>query len=327
MVSIEGLSFMKQYQQFVRAGNLGGACWALLAICSTSSLIAAETPAKSAEPTFEVRKILDVPYYDGPDADPVKHKLDLYLPKDQKGFPVIFFVHGGAWRHGDKSSFLGFYGMLASNWAKHGLGVVVPNYRLSPGVSHPEHIKDIARAFAWTHSNIGKYGGRADEIFVSGHSAGGHLVALLATDESYLKAQGLSLKAIRGAIPLSGVYRIAAGSHMYDAMFGDDRQVRRQASPISHACSESPPFLIIYADQDLLMCNKRCAEDFCTALQKHKASAKSLEVPERNHVTLLLKAASDIDPVNKAVRDFIAEHTREKMVDGEKPMANGFSVK
>jgi acetyl esterase/lipase len=271
--------------------------------------MAAEEPAKSVAPTFEVRKDLDVPYYEAPDADSVKHKLDLYLPKDQKNFPVIFFLHGGAWRHGDKSSFLGLYGLLASSWARHGIGVVVANYRLSPSVSHPEHIKDVARAFAWTHANIGKYGGRVDEIFVSGHSAGGHLAALLSTDESYLKAQGLSLKAIRGAIPMCGVFHIADG-HMYDSMFGDDPQVRRQASPVCHACPEAPPFLIIYADQDLPMCNKKFAEEFCTALKEHKVSTQSLEVPDRNHATLLIKAASDADPVNKAVRDFIADHTR-----------------
>jgi acetyl esterase/lipase len=300
-----------------RIGWLGWACWGLLATLMASPLAWAEEPAQKIEPAFEVRKVLDVPYFDGPGADPVKHKLDLYLPKDQRDFPVILFVHGGAWRHGDKSGFLGFYGLLASSWARHGLGVVVPNYRLSPSVNHPEHIKDVARAFAWTHANIGKYGGRADEIFVSGHSAGGHLISLLATDESYLKAQGLSLKAIRGAIPLCGVFRIDAAVRMYDSMFGGDPIVRGQASPICHACSEAPPFLIIYADQDLPMCNKKFAEEFCTALKGHKASVKSLEVPGRNHATLLIKAASDTDPVNKAVRDFVAEHTREKMAGRE----------
>jgi acetyl esterase/lipase len=281
-----------------------------LSVCVSSSAVAAEGASKTnaSSEVFEVQKVLDVPYYRGADADP-KHKLDLYLPKDQKDFPVIFFVHGGAWRHGDKSGFLGFYGHFASSWARHGIGVVVTNYRLSPGVTHPEHIKDVARAFAWTHENIGKYGGRADQIFVSGHSAGGHLVALLATDESYLKAEGLSLKAIRGAIPMSGVYRIEEGDRLYDSMFGEDAKVRRDASPICHACSEAPPFLIIYAEHDLAMCNKMFAEQFCTALKEHKVVVRSLEVPERNHVTLLMKAGSDGDPVNKAVRDFIAEHT------------------
>jgi len=305
---------MKRASRFFRAGWLGWTCYALLVVSLRSPLTAAEDATKTngSSQVYEVRKILDVPYYQGADADPAKHKLDLYLPKDCQDFPVIFFVHGGAWRHGDKSGFLGFYGQLASSWARHGLGVVVPNYRLSPSVVHPEHIKDVARAFAWTHANIGKYGGRADQIFVSGHSAGGHLVALLATDESYLKAQGLSLKAIRGAIPMSGVYRIEADGHMYDTMFGEDPKTRRDASPVCRACSDAPPFLIIYADHDLAMCSKQFAEEFCTALKEHKGNVKSLEVPDRNHVTLLLKAASDADPVNKAVRDFVAEHTREK---------------
>jgi acetyl esterase/lipase len=271
--------------------------------------------------TFEVQKELDIAYYDGSDADPVKHKLDLYLPKDQKDFPVVFFVHGGAWRHGDKSSFLGIYGHLASSLARHGLGVVVPNYRLSPGVTHPEHIKDVALAFAWTHKNIGMYGGRADEIFVSGHSAGGHLVALLATDETYLKTQGLTLKAIHGVIPLSGVYQIAEMGHMYDAMFGTEAKVRRDASPVCHACSGAPPFLIIYADGDLSMCAREPAEAFCKALKEQHATAASMEVKDRNHVTLLIKAAIDSDPVNQAIRDFVTQHSHKKSPDHNEPMA------
>ena len=70
----------------------------LLATLMASSLASAQEPANGVESTFEVRKIVDVPYYQGPDADPVKHKLDLYLPKNEKDFPVIFFLHGGAWR-------------------------------------------------------------------------------------------------------------------------------------------------------------------------------------------------------------------------------------
>jgi acetyl esterase/lipase len=290
-------------------------CLSPAAKCQT----AAPEVAPSRQAVFEVRKELNLAYYDGPDADPVKHKLDLYLPKDQKDFPVIFFAHGGAWRHGDKSSFLGFYGTLASSLARHGIGVVVPNYRLSPGVTHPEHIKDIARAFAWTHGNIGKYGGKVDEIFVSGHSAGGHLVALLATDESYLKAHGLTLKAIRGAIPLSGVFCIDETGHVYDSMFGSDAHARRDASPVCHACDGAPPFLIIYADSDLTMCAKEPAEAFCAALKDHHAQVRSMEVKDRNHVTLLMKAASDADPVNQAIRDFVAKHVATKTTSSDAP--------
>jgi acetyl esterase/lipase len=275
--------------------------------------------AGSPSGTFEVRKILDVSYYDGPDADKAKHKLDLYLPKDAKDFPVIFFVHGGAWVHGDKSGMfkIGIYGYLGNFWAKHGVGMVVTNYRLSPRVTHPDHIKDVARAFAWTYKHISQYGGRPDEIFVSGHSAGGHLISLLATDDSYLKAEGLSLKAIRGAMPMSGVYSIPERDLLYDAMFGTDPKARREASPIAHARPDAPPFLIFYGDHDFRPCGKEPSEAFCAALQKQKCPARAMEIHDRNHVTILLKSGVEGDPVPKAMREFMDRQIKQLVMSDE----------
>src|SRR5262245_52773947 len=134
---------------------------------------------KPAAKTYEVKTVKNVAYYDGDDQHKVKHKLDLYLPTGLKDFPMLLFVHGGAWLHGDKDFGFGFYGGLAKTYAKQGVGVAVTNYRLSPDVKHPEHVKDVARAFAWLHKNAGKHGGKADQLFICGHSAGGHLVSLL----------------------------------------------------------------------------------------------------------------------------------------------------
>jgi len=181
-------------------------CLALL-LANPSGMARAEEKTAPSAQTFDVKDVRDIAYYEGTDADKVKHRLDLYLPKDHKDFPVVMFVHGGAWMHGDKN-FFGVYSALGKMFARNGTGAVIINYRLSPGVKHPEHIKDVARAFAWTQKNIEKYGGRADEIFISGHSAGGHLVALLASDETYLNAEGLTFKNIKGVMPLSGVYAL-----------------------------------------------------------------------------------------------------------------------
>src|SRR5437762_5133670 len=148
-------------------------------------------PLSAAEPKlFDVQVVRNIAYHDAPDFDDVRHRLDLYLPKGQKNFPVLFMVHGGAWIHGDKNH-LGMYNMLGRTFARHGIGMASPNYRLSPQVQHPEHVRDVARAFAWVHKNIAKHGGLPGEIFVAGHSAGGHLVALLSTDETYLKEHGV----------------------------------------------------------------------------------------------------------------------------------------
>ena len=260
--------------------------------------------AEDAKKTYEVDVTTDVKYYDGQDADPIKHKLDLYLPKGKKDFPVLFFVHGGAWMMGDKNTF-GVYSALARGFAKQGIGTVVTNYRLTPTVMHPGHIQDVAKAFAWTEKNIAKYGGRADCIFACGHSAGGHLVALLATDESYLKAEGLTPKAIKGVVPMSGVYDISP--KLVPAVFGNDPKVCKQASPISHVKAGLPPFLVIYADNDMPNFDKM-AETFCKALKDKDCTATACEVKRRNHVSLILLTAGDTDPAGEAIRKFIAEN-------------------
>lgn len=150
----------------------------------------------------------DIAY--GKDSD--RQVLDVIHPKGQKGRPVVFFVHGGGWILGDKSLF-GLYRNFGRFLAEQGYVAVLINYRLSPKVRHPAHIKDVACAYAWTRRHIQEYGGDPDRIYLCGHSAGGHLVALLTTCDSFLKDEKLKLdekdcQAIRGVIALSGVYLI-----------------------------------------------------------------------------------------------------------------------
>ena len=142
---------------------------------------------------------LDVSYVDGPKAHPVRHRLDVYAPAGAKKLPVLLFIHGGGWSFGHKSSpTLGMYEKTGETLASLGMIVVMANYRLSPWVQHPEHIKDVARAFAWTRKHIREHGGDPDAIILLGHSAGGHLASLLATDPCWT-AEG-DRKAIRGVV-------------------------------------------------------------------------------------------------------------------------------
>jgi acetyl esterase/lipase len=250
-----------------------------------------------------MKVLKNVAYYDGKDADAVRHRLDIYLPKGKKDFPVVFFVHGGAWMHGDKNH-LGIYAGVARCLTQHGIGMVSTNYRLSPAVKHPEHVRDVARAFAWTYRNIGKHGGRPDELFVGGHSAGGHLTALLATDETYLKEQGLTLAAIRGAVPVSGVYTIP-NQGIFHKIFGKDAAILRDASPVNHACAASPPFLIIYADDELPGCDGEQAEAFCKALGSKHCPAVTFQAVRRNHLSIMMNAIHDTDPVMQHLLGFV----------------------
>jgi arylformamidase len=285
-----------------------------LFVAFTGQSHAAEMPSPIKEKAYEVKAVRDVAYYEGADAHQTKHKLDLFLPKEKKDFPVLFFVHGGGWRHGDKE-FLGIYSAIGNMFAEHGIGAVVINYRLSPEVMHPEHIKDVAKAFAWTYKNIAKYGGLTDQIFLSGHSAGGHLVSLLVTDAEYLKSEGLKTDTIKGVMPISGVY-CPLPDKMFEGVFGKDPAERKKAFPINHVRDGLPPFLILYGDNDFPGCDKM-STDFAKCLKDKKDEVKAVEVPKRNHFSIITSLPATDDPVNKAMLEFIVTHC-QKDADGKK---------
>lgn len=273
---------------------------------STGILFAAlqESSSIPKPDEYEVDAERDLAYVEGDGADAKKHKLDLYLPRGKKGFPVVLFVHGGAWSSGDRN-FFGAYEAIGKMFARHGVGAVVISYRLSPSVKHPEHIKDVARAFAWTKQHIAEHGGRPDHLFVCGHSAGGHLTALLATDESYLQEVGCSLADVRGAMPMSGVYSLP--EKLFTKVFGEDPAVRENASPRRHVRAGCPPFLIVYAAKDFPSCDQ-ASEEFANALRDQQVPADTLRVDDRNHINLITRTPDPDDPCGRALLDFVAKH-------------------
>jgi acetyl esterase/lipase len=303
-------------------------------------------PVRPEHFAVAVRK--DILYRDGPDADPVRNTLDVYLPKGAKDFPVLVLVHGGAWVMGDNRR-CGLYPSIGDFLAKRGIAVVMPNYRLSPRVKHPEHVKDVARAIAWTKTHLGELGGRTDKLFLAGHSAGGHLVALVTTDPTYLRAEKLSDADIAGVVGISGVYRIpegklavafggaAANSFRFDEIipirskrdlgkpatwpeiplsvdifspaFGDSANARRSASPVVHARPGLPPFLLINADHDLPALADM-SKEFAAVLTEHGVEARQMMVENRNHNSVMFRAIEESDPVARAMLAFVRPAVR-----------------
>eukprot|EP00644_Phytophthora_capsici_P019529 jgi/Phyca11/52214/gw1.691.1.1 len=118
--------------------------------------------------------------------------LDIAIPQRiplGAKLPTCVFVHGGSWQRGDKSGGLN-QGIDEAFVRAGNLGVSI-NYRLSPEVQHPEHIKDAASAVTWLHRNIAKFGGDPNKLVLVGHSAGAHLVMQLTADPQYLAAAGM----------------------------------------------------------------------------------------------------------------------------------------
>ena len=246
-------------------------------------------PPSSVPAMIEARK--GIGYGPGEDG---RQKLDVYTPKVKSNLlPVLFFVHGGSWRSGDRSQYPAF----ASRFAKEGLMVVVPSYRLAPKHPHPAQIEDVASAFAWTVKHAAEFGGDPKRITIMGHSAGGHLVSLLATDPSYLEKFGLGTANIRKVVSWSGVYEINEG---LENVFGTDPEVRRNAGAMAHIRPELPPFLVAYTQWDYLTLPLQ-ARQFHAALIKAGVPSSLLYIPGENHISEIVRATRDEDPTAIAV--------------------------
>jgi acetyl esterase/lipase len=257
------------------------------------------------QPEDGVTVVRDIPYYDGPFANPQRENLDVYLPASGTNVPVVFMVYGGIFAIGNKSKLA----YLARSYARQGLAVVTPNYRLNDGsaqqVIHPGAEEDIARALAWTYNHIAEYGGDPNNIFLMGHSAGASIVNELATDKHYLAAQGISTDMIRGVISFSGSADFSIRED-YAAYFGDAQQ-RWEASPLRFVDGTQPPFLLLDAQFDNPGLPDQ-AQTFSNALLAANDQVELHQIADRNHIGNFARSARPGDPAREFVLQFIAAH-------------------
>jgi acetyl esterase/lipase len=199
--------------------------------------------------SHQVSVIKNVDYIPNLDYADGKDRLDLYMPKGVTNAPVIFSIHGGALSQGDRAEEV----FVGRRFASAGYLTVVISYRLSPQVSHPAHIQDVAAAFAWVKRNIKQHSGDPNRIIVIGHSAGAYLAALLAADSRYLAAHQLSPNDIKGIVPVSGFFWVDKQGVAPDRpkdVWGTDPKVWMEASPARYLRGDLPPVLLIYTDGD-----------------------------------------------------------------------------
>lgn len=157
--------------------------------------------AESEVTRRELNCLLDLPYGDGP-----KETLDVFPSARTNGHaaPVLVFIHGGYWRSLDKSD----HSFLAPGFVKRGAMVVVPNYALAPSVTIEAIALQMVKALAWTWRHAHAHGGDPRRIVVAGHSAGGHLAAMLLTCAWRKVARDLPADLVRRALAISGLYEL-----------------------------------------------------------------------------------------------------------------------
>lgn len=255
-----------------------------------------------------------------PYAEPAQERqvLDVYTPEKAQNLPVVFWIHGGGWQTGDKSSVQ----LKPKFFTDKGFVFVSTNYRLLPHVEMETIIRDIAKSLHWVHEHIAEHGGDPQRILVMGHSAGAQLAALVCTDDRYLKAEGLSLAIIKGCVPVDGdTYNIPAiietaetrrrvhgqpqATYGHREKFGNDPAKHRDFSAVTHVAKGKgiPPFLILYVAEH--PDNSAQAQNFGVVLKDAGVPTTVFGARGTNHTRINAELGIAEDPSTEALVTFL----------------------
>lgn len=212
--------------------------------------------------------------------DPMQ-RLDFWRAKNVfTAAPLLVFVHGGGWSRGSKDNATGRW--KAVHYPEQGYAFASINYRLVPGNTVEDEAQDVANALKTLFTRAQALGIDKRRVVLMGHSAGAHLVALVGTDERYLRAAGLSFADLAGVIPIDGAgYDVPtqmtdAGGFlkpMYQQAFGTNLHRQEVLSPTRHAeAPNAPRFLLLHVERPDGI---RQSEAFAAAL---RAAGTAVEV-------------------------------------------------
>jgi acetyl esterase/lipase len=267
----------------------------------------------------------DIPYA-GDQADP-KRRLDLYLPRRSrpKPFPFVVFVHGGYWNALDRrwlQPLLGLHGNIGVAFANQGIGAAIIGYRQYPQIQRGEDsLGDIVAAIRFVRDSCPSWNCDPNHIFVAGHSAGGHLVSLLAMDERILRRNGVDPLGIAGFVSIDGIFDLGASlsylkpdqGAVLRSLFGPDDATLAAHSTISYARPDHLPLLIVDSSGD----ERVCIEGFHkmkARMLEARSPAKFVELSGLGHNETAIRIGMDGDPVMPPLLEFIrttdAAHAR-----------------
>ena len=230
-----------------------------------------ERLSRLAEKKHKVIK--DIPYGDKP-----REYLDIF-PSSEKGSKVLVFIHGGYWQKFDKSSFH----FIAGAFADYNITTVLLNYPLIPSVNMDEVVQSCRKAADWIHKNIDRWNGDPDQIYISGHSAGGHLATILITRE---KMQ-VDKTFIKGICAISGLYDLIPIqlSNINDVLQMDNEMSIRN-SPVLKVPFESCQLLIAVGSDETDEFKGQSRELYTNWKNKNHSIEYS-ELPGLNHFSIL----------------------------------------
>lgn len=189
----------------------------------------------------EYRIERDLQYRSEDDYSQKMCRVDVATYEGAKDAPVIVWFHGGGLTGGGKH--------IPREIMQDGVVCVGVGYRFSPHVSVSQIIDDAACAIAWVVENIKKYGGSADKIYLSGHSAGGYLVSMVGLEKGRLEKYGVDANRMKGIVPFSG-QMITHFEERRVRGLSDKLPVVDNMAPLYHVRADAPPILLLTGDRE-----------------------------------------------------------------------------
>jgi len=236
-----------------------------------------------------VKSWLNVPYGNSP-----RQVMDIF-PGDKAGTPVLVYIHGGYWRGGSKDDNCQF----AEVFVRRGVTVVVLEHDLCPSVTVTEIVRQARSAVAWVYGHISAYGGDPSRLYLSGSSAGGHLVAMALAHD--WEKQGLPRHMIKGAVAISGVYDLDAVLHVsVNEEIRLDAESARENSPFLHPPLPYTPLVVAVGGSEPRGW-KQMSEDFFRLCRERGVECEYLEIPDAHHFSLSSHLADPDSPLARAI--------------------------
>lgn len=252
--------------------------------------------ADSERAVADLTCTLDVPY-----GESAVEKLDIFHPRGGGPAPILMFFHGGYWRAGDKS----WFRFLARPFVEAGAMFVIPKYGLCPDHEMDELVAQCRRAVAWTHRHASKYGGDNARLFVSGHSAGGHITGMmLATD--WASAEDLPCDTIKGVTGISGLYDLEPIrlSHVNEPLRLTEASAERN-SPVKQPLPvEKPTALLTFGGLESDEYGRQ-ATVYADTLRQAGSTPTSFKVEGHHHFSILDAFANPQHRFGRAVLEQI----------------------
>lgn len=272
----------------------------LFPLLALSFLLLAPAQEPRAQAPAVMETIRNLTYRPDAKADPDLSKnprcqLDLRYPKGAKGFSTLIWFHGGGLTGGQRE----FPKLVDPS-----IAIVSASYRLSPEAMLPEILDDAAEATAWTLREIAVYGGDPAKVFISGHSAGGYLAAMIGMDARWLAAKGVSNQKLAGIIPVSA--QVTTHFHV-KKLRGDTqpslRPVIDEFAPLFYLSKDIPQVCLITGDRKIEFPSRVEENDFMAVSLRHLGHPMTEfhEVPGLDHGTINPGSAPFIEAFIKRV--------------------------